>query len=445
MFKKLLIANRGEIALRILRACKELDIKTVAVHSTADKDAMYVRMADEAVCIGGPASKDSYLNIPALLTVAELTNVDAIHPGIGFLSERAGFAETVEESGYCFIGPTAQHINVMGDKVAAKAMAIKLGLPVVPGGKGALTGGIEEAKKLADEFGYPIIVKASAGGGGRGMKVAHNVQELADAVHLCSKEAKAAFGDDSLYLEKFLQNPRHIELQVIGDGKGGAIHLGERDCSIQRRHQKVIEEALSPVIDCGMRSTIGNTVIKAMSELNYRGVGTIEFLYDSGQFYFIEMNTRLQVEHPVTEEITGIDLVKKQIEVAATGELGISQGDIGFDGHSIQCRINAEHAETFMPSPGLVKWFHAPGGLGIRFDSHLYAGYQVPPYYDNLVGKLIVHGADRTECITRALRALDETVIEGIETNIDLHTKILTSDPFKNGDYDVNWLEHWLK
>ncbi|NMM44324.1 acetyl-CoA carboxylase biotin carboxylase subunit [Rhodospirillaceae bacterium KN72] len=443
MFEKVLIANRGEIALRIHRACKEMGIQTVAVHSTADADAMHVRLADEAICIGPPAPKDSYLNIPAILTAATLTRADAIHPGVGFLSENARFAQMVEDHGIAFIGPTPHHIRVMGDKVAAKDEAKRLGIPVVPGSDGAVETE-EEALKLAKEIGFPLIIKAAAGGGGRGMKVASKMEEVAQAWAICRTEAKAAFGDDTVYMERYLSRPRHIEVQVLGDGKGSCINLGERDCSIQRRHQKVIEEAPSPALNATQRAQIGETVNKAISEMGYRGAGTIEFLYEDGEFFFIEMNTRLQVEHPISEMVCGIDLVREQIKVAAGIPLAFSQEDITFNGHSIECRVTAEHPETFMPTPGKITDYHAPGGLGVRVDSQLYSGYSVPPYYDSLVSKLVVHGANRNECLMRLKRALDEYVIGGIQTTIPLHQKIIAQKPFIDGDYDIHWLEKWM-
>ena len=443
MFEKVLIANRGEIALRIHRACKEMGIQTVAVHSTADADAMHVRLADEAICIGPPAPKDSYLNIPAILTAATLTRADAIHPGVGFLSENARFAQMVEDHGIAFIGPTPQHIRVMGDKVAAKDEAKRLGIPVVPGSDGAVETE-EEALKLAKEIGFPLIIKAAAGGGGRGMKVAAKMEEVAQAWAICRTEAKAAFGDDTVYMERYLSRPRHIEVQVLGDGKGSCINLGERDCSIQRRHQKVIEEAPSPALNATQRAQIGETVNKAIAEMGYRGAGTIEFLYEDGEFFFIEMNTRLQVEHPISEMVCGIDLVREQIKVAAGIPLAFTQEDITFNGHSIECRVTAEHPETFMPTPGKITDYHAPGGLGVRVDSQLYSGYSVPPYYDSLVSKLVVHGANRNECLMRLKRALDEYVIGGIQTTIPLHQKIIAQKPFIDGDYDIHWLEKWM-
>jgi acetyl-CoA carboxylase biotin carboxylase subunit len=443
MFEKILIANRGEIALRIHRACKEMGIRTVAVHSTADTDAMHVRLADEAICIGPPPPKDSYLNIPAILTAATLTGADAIHPGVGFLAENARFAEMVEDHGIAFIGPTPEHIRVMGDKVAAKDEAKRLGIPVVPGSDGSVDTE-EEAVSLAEEIGYPLIIKAAAGGGGRGMKVAASREEVARAWAICRSEAKAAFGDDTVYMERYLARPRHIEIQVLGDGKGTCINLGERDCSIQRRHQKVIEEAPSPALNRDQRAQIGAVVNKAVGDMGYRGAGTIEFLYEDGEFFFIEMNTRLQVEHPVSEMICGIDLVREQIRIAAGVPMELTQETLRFDGHAIQCRITAEHPETFMPTPGRITDYHAPGGLGVRVDSQLYSGYRVPPNYDSLVSKLIVHGATRNECLMRLRRALDEYVIGGIQTTIALHQKIIAEKPFIDGNYDIHWLEKWM-
>ncbi len=406
MFDKVLIANRGEIALRIQRACRELGVKTVAVHSTADKNAMHVRLADESVCIGPPSPALSYLNIPSLIAAAEITGADAVHPGYGFLSENARFADICAEHQITFIGPTAEHIRVMGDKIMAKETVKALGIPVVPGSEGALSG-TEEALRLAEEIGYPVIIKAAAGGGGRGMKVANTKEELPNAFATARAESKAAFGDDAMYMEKYLSHPRHIEVQVLGDGHGKAIHLGERDCSLQRRHQKVLEEAPSPALNDAQRAEIGKIVSKAIGKLNYQGAGTIEFLYEDGGFYFIEMNTRLQVEHPVTEMITGVNIVQEQIRLASGAPLNIAQEDIHFNGHSIECRINAENAETFVPSPGRIENFHPPGGYGVRFDSGAYSGYVITPYYDSLIGKLIVHGATRNECLMRLRRALD--------------------------------------
>lgn len=443
MFEKILIANRGEIALRIHRACKEMGIQTVAIHSTADTDAMHVRLADEAICIGPPAPKDSYLNIPAILTAATLTRADAIHPGVGFLSENARFAEMVEDHGIAFIGPTAAHMRVMGDKVAAKDEAKRLGIPVVPGSDGAVDTE-EEALTLAEEIGFPLIIKAASGGGGRGMKVAEKLDDVAQAWAICRTEAKAAFGDDTVYMERYLSRPRHIEVQVLGDGQGNCINLGERDCSIQRRHQKVIEEAPSPALNSSQRKEIGDTVNKAIGEMGYRGAGTIEFLYEDGEFFFIEMNTRLQVEHPISEMVCGIDLVREQIKVAAGMPLAFTQEEIEIEGHAVECRVTAEHPETFMPTPGRITDYHAPGGLGVRVDSQLYSGYSVPPYYDSLVSKLVVHGTNRNECLMRLRRALDEYVIGGIQTTIPLHQKIIAERPFIDGDYDIHWLEKWM-
>ncbi|MEM8589503.1 MAG: acetyl-CoA carboxylase biotin carboxylase subunit [Pseudomonadota bacterium] len=444
MFEKVLIANRGEIALRIHRACREMGIATVVVHSTADEDAMAVRLADEAVCIGPPKSRDSYLNIPAILSAATITGADAIHPGIGFLAENAQFAEMVEEHGFAFIGPTAEHIRIMGDKIAAKEAVSGVGLPVVPGSDGAVTS-VEAAQANADEIGYPVLIKATAGGGGRGMKIANNAGEVASAFSMARSEAKAAFGDDSVYMERYLGRPRHIEIQILADGHGNVVHFGERDCSVQRRHQKVIEEALSPALNTEQRDLIGSLAARTAQKLGYRGVGTMEFLYEDGEFFFIEMNTRLQVEHPITEMITGIDLVREQIRVAAGAPLGYEQSDIEFNGHSIECRVNAEDPETFAPSPGRIRSFHAPGGLGVRVDSALYDGYSVPPYYDSLIAKLIVHGATRNECLMRLRRALEEFVIEGISTTLPLHARLIAEPDFVNGDYDIHWLEKLMQ
>ena len=443
MFKKVLIANRGEIALRILRACKELGIETVVVHSTADSDAMAVRLADESVCIGGPYSKDSYLNIPNILTAAEITGCDAIHPGIGFLSEKADFAQMVVDHGLTWIGPKAEIIAKMGDKVVAKDTAKKLGLPVVPGSDGAVKN-IEEAKKIAAEMGYPVILKAAAGGGGKGMKPAMNESEIESAFQLASAESKAAFGDDTMYMEKLLLTPRHIEIQILGDNYGNAIHLGERDCSIQRNHQKVIEEAPSPALNAEQRKYIGELSANVAAQLGYCGLGTIEYLFENGKFYFMEMNTRLQVEHPITEMITGIDLVREQIRVASGAKLGIKQEDVKFTGHSIECRINAEHPETFAPSPGLLKETHFPGGLNVRVDSAVYDGYRVPQYYDSMIAKLIVSGSNRNECLMRLRRCLQELVIDGIFTNTELHKRIIEQPEFIDGNFDIHWLEKWL-
>jgi len=443
MFDKILIANRGEIALRVQRACKELGIATVAVHSTADADAMHVRLADESVCIGPPPAAESYLNIPRLLAACEITGADAIHPGYGFLSENARFAEILEEHGITFIGPTSEHIRIMGDKIEAKETAKRLGIPCVPGSDGAITTDAQ-ALKVGKEFGFPVLVKAAAGGGGRGMKVARSADELSMALSMARAEAKAAFGDDSVYLEKYLQKPRHIELQVFGDGKGQAIHLGERDCSLQRRHQKVWEEATSPSLNTEQRERIGSTVAKAMQKLGYRGAGTVEFLYEDGEFFFIEMNTRLQVEHPVTEMITGLDLVIEQIRVASGAALSLKQSEVVFSGHAIECRICAENPKTFRPSPGKITYWHPPGGLGVRVDSGVYQGYRIPPNYDSLIGKLIVHGKNRTECLMRLRRALSEFVIDGIETTIPLFNDLIRQADIQNGVYDIHWLEKYL-
>ena len=443
MFDKVLIANRGEIALRIQRACKELGISTVAVHSTADADAMHVRLADESVCIGPPPASESYLNIPQLLAACEITGADAVHPGYGFLSENARFAEILEEHNIAFIGPTSEHIRIMGDKIEAKETARRLGIPVVPGSEGGVTSEAE-AMKVAKQMGFPVLVKAAAGGGGRGMKVAHKAEDLGNALATARAEAKAAFGDDAVYIEKYLQKPRHIEIQVFGDGQGNAVHLGERDCSLQRRHQKVWEEAPSPALNAAARARIGETVAKAMRELKYRGAGTVEFLFEDGEFYFIEMNTRLQVEHPVTEAITGIDLVLEQLRVASGAQLTLKQSDITFSGHAIECRINAENARTFRPSPGRITYWHPPGGLGVRVDSGVYQGYSIPPYYDSLIGKLIVHGKTRNECLMRLKRALGEFVIDGIETTIPLFNELIRQPDIANGLYDIHWLEKFL-
>ena len=444
MFDKILIANRGEIALRILRAAKELGIATVAVHSTADADAMHVRLADESVCIGPPAARDSYLNIPALIAACEITGADAIHPGYGFLSENARFAEVLEHHRITFIGPKAEHIRIMGDKIEAKRTAKRLGIPCVPGSEGGITED-GEARRVAASIGYPVIIKAAAGGGGRGMKVARTEADLVHALQTAKTEAKAAFGDDAVYIEKYLEKPRHIEIQVLGDGKGNAIHLGERDCSLQRRHQKVWEEGPSPALNVEMRERIGGIVAKAMQELQYAGAGTIEFLYEDGEFYFIEMNTRIQVEHPVTEMITGIDLVNEQIRIAAGSPLSVKQSDVRIDGHAIECRVNAEHPSTFRPSPGTISYFHPPGGLGVRVDSAAYQGYRIPPHYDSLVGKLIVHGRTRNECLMRLRRALDEFVVDGIETTLPLFRTLVRNPDIQNGQYDIHWLENFLK
>ncbi len=443
MFDKVLIANRGEIALRVERACKELGVGTVAVHSTADADAMHVRLADESVCIGPPAARDSYLNIPQIVAACEITGADAVHPGYGFLAENARFAEILEEHDITFIGPTTEHIRIMGDKIQAKETAKRLGIPVVPGSDGPVTD-IEEARKTAAEIGYPVLVKAAAGGGGRGMKVARDADSLAEAISTARSEAKAGFGDDTVYLEKYLMLPRHIEIQVLGDGLGNAIHLGERDCSLQRRHQKIWEEAPSPALNQDEREKIGETVAAAMRELASRGGGTAESLSENGEFFFIQMNTRLQVEHPVTEMITGIDLVIEQIRIAAGAPLTLKQEDIRFNGHAIECRINAENPRTFRPSPGKITHFHPPGGLGVRVDSGAYAGYVIPPYYDSLIGKLIVHARTRNECLMRLKRALSELVVDGIETTTPLFTSLISEPDIANGAYDIHWLEKYL-
>ena len=444
MFDKILIANRGEIALRVLRACKELGISTVAVHSTADADAMHVRLADESV-VHRPARRraTAYLNVPALLTACEITGADAVHPGYGFLSENARFAEILEEHAIHFIGPRPAHIRLMGDKIEAKRTAKRLGIPVVPGSEGGVTSD-QEALSIARDIGFPVLVKAASGGGGRGMKVAASEDELSHALATARAESKAAFGDDTVYLEKYLARPRHIEIQVLGDGRGGAIHLGERDCSLQRRHQKIWEESPSPALNIAAREAIGETVAKAMRELEYLGVGTVEFLYEDGTFSFIEMNTRIQVEHPVTEEITDIDLILEQIRIAAGGELGFLQSDIRFHGHAIECRINAENPATFRPSPGKIVHYHPPGGLGVRVDSAVYHGYTIPPFYDSLVGKLIVHGKTRAEALMRLKRALDEFVIDGIETTVPLFQALVREKEIIDGDYHIHWLEEYL-
>jgi acetyl-CoA carboxylase biotin carboxylase subunit len=442
MFEKVLIANRGEIALRIHRACREMGIRTVAVHSVADADAMHVRLADESVCIGPAPSRDSYLNMPAILSAAAITGADAIHPGIGFLSENSSFAAMVEEHGLVFIGPRPEHIAVMGDKVRAKEAARSLDIPVVPGSDGAVADA--EAEKVAERIGYPVLVKAAAGGGGKGMKVAESPRELDQALTLARNEAKANFGNDTVYLEKYLSHPRHIEIQILADDHGNVVHLGERDCSLQRRHQKLVEEAPSPALNAGQRREIGRLAADAMRRLGYRSAGTIEFLYQDGEFFFIEMNTRLQVEHPVSEMITGIDLVREQIRVATGAPLGFAQEQIQINGHAIECRINAEDPETFMPSPGRVTEYHAPGGLGVRVDSALYSGYRVPPNYDSLIAKLIVHGNTRNECLMRLRRALEEFVIGGIATTIPLHQRLISAPDFIDGAYDIRWLERFV-
>jgi acetyl-CoA carboxylase biotin carboxylase subunit len=443
MFDKILIANRGEIALRVLRACKELGLSTVAVHSTADADAMHVRLADESVCIGPPPAKDSYLNIPALLAACEITGADAVHPGYGFLAENARFAEILAEHNVHFIGPRPEHIRLMGDKIAARRAAKELGIPIVAGSEGGV-GSDAEAERLARDIGFPVMLKAAAGGGGRGMKVVRAQNEMASALLTARAEAKAAFGDDRLYLEKWLEQPRHIEVQVLGDGKGRAIHLGERDCSLQRRQQKVCEEGPSPALNADTRDEIGETVARAMCNIKYLGAGTVEFLYDEGKFNFIEMNTRIQVEHPVTEMITDIDLVVEQIRVAAGSDLALEQGDVKFHGHAIECRINAENPVSFRPSPGKIIHYHPPGGLGVRIDSAVYHGYTIPPFYDSLVGKLIVHGKTRSECLMRLRRTLDEFVVDGIETTLPLFRALARENDIIEGDYHIHWLEQFL-
>ncbi len=444
MFEKILIANRGEIALRILRAAKELGIATVAVHSTADAEAMHVKLADESVCLGPPAARDSYLNIPSILAACEITGAEAVHPGYGFLSENARFAEILEDHNIGFIGPSAEHIRIMGDKIEAKKTAIALGIPCVPGSDGAITAD-EDALEVAARIGYPVLVKAASGGGGRGMKLALTAEDLSTALSTARTEAKAAFGDDAVYLEKYLQKPRHIEIQVLGDGLGHAIHLGERDCSLQRRHQKVWEESPSPALNERERARIGGVCAKAMRDMGYSGAGTIEFLYENGEFYFIEMNTRIQVEHPVTEMLTGFDLVHEQIKIAGGSPLTIEQDDVVLRGHAIECRINAEHPSTFRPSPGKITYYHPPGGLGVRVDSAVYAGYTIPPNYDSLVGKLIVHGRTRTEALMRLRRSLDEFIVDGIDTTLPLYRTLVRNTDIQDGDYDIHWLEHFLE
>ncbi|MEM7425997.1 MAG: acetyl-CoA carboxylase biotin carboxylase subunit [Pseudomonadota bacterium] len=443
MFDKVLIANRGEIALRVQRACREMGIATVAIHSTADENAMHVRLADESVCIGPPPAADSYLNIPAILTACEITGADAVHPGYGFLSENESFADILLEHNITFIGPEPEHIRIMGDKIQAKQTAKDLGIPVVPGSDGGVDDPAE-ARKIAEDIGFPVLIKAASGGGGRGMKVARTPDDLDEAISTASAEAKAAFGDGTVYLEKYLDKPRHIEIQVLSDGNGNAVHLGERDCSLQRRHQKVWEEALSPALNVAQRQEIGEIVATAIAEMGYSGVGTVEFLYENGEFYFIEMNTRLQVEHPVTEMITGLDLVQEQIRVASGARLTVTQPDVNFDGHAIECRINAENPRTFVPSPGQINSLHPPGGLGVRVDSAIYQGYRVPPYYDSLIGKLIVFGKTRTECLMRLRRALGEYVIEGVDTTIPLFQDLVANPDIIDGNYDIHWLEQYL-
>jgi len=442
-FEKVLIANRGEIALRVHRACKELGIKTVAVHSSADNEAMHVKLADESVCIGPPQAKDSYLNIPSIISACEITGAEAVHPGYGFLSENAHFAEILEAHNLTFIGPSSEHIQIMGDKITAKETVSKLGIPVVPGSDGKIED-LNHARKIADEIGYPILIKASSGGGGKGMKIAHTSTDLENAFNLAKVEAKASFGDDTVYIEKYLNAPRHIEIQIFGDKHGNAIHLGERDCSLQRRNQKVLEEATSPVIDDNQREKIGNIASQAISKLGYVGAGTIEFLYQNGEFYFIEMNTRLQVEHPITEIITNIDIVKEQISVAAGNKLSLKQENVRINGHAIECRINAENPKTFVPSAGKIIAYHPASGPGVRVDSAAYAGYSIPPYYDSMIGKLIVFGQDRNDCLAKLDRALDEFVIEGVETTLPLFKALLRNTDIQEGNYNIHWLEKYL-
>jgi acetyl-CoA carboxylase biotin carboxylase subunit len=444
MFSKILIANRGEIALRVIRACREMGISTVAVHSTADTDAMHVRMADEAVCIGPPPAGQSYLHVPAIISACEITGAEAIHPGYGFLSENAAFVQVVADHGFTFIGPTAEHIRIMGDKITAKDTMKALGVPCVPGSDGEVAD-LDAARRIAAEIGFPVIVKATAGGGGRGMKLARSAAELDHAFQTARSEAKAAFGNDAVYIEKYLDKPRHIEVQVFGDGKGKAVHLGERDCSLQRRHQKVFEEAPGPVITQELRDRIGKTCAEAVANINYAGAGTIEFLYEDGEFYFIEMNTRLQVEHPVTEAVFGVDLVREQIRVAAGLPLSFSQKDLHLNGHAIEVRINAERLPTFNPCPGRITAYHAPGGLGVRMDSALYNGYTIPPYYDSLIGKLIVHGRNRAEALARLDRALGELIVDGVDTTLPLFRELLAEPDIQRGDYTIHWLERWLE
>jgi acetyl-CoA carboxylase biotin carboxylase subunit len=444
MIDKILIANRGEIALRVIRACREMGIQSVAVHSTADSDAMHVRMADESVCIGPPVASESYLSFPAIISACEITGAQAIHPGYGFLSENARFVQIVEDHGLTFIGPSAEHIRVMGDKITAKDTMKALGVPCVPGSDGGVPT-LEDAKRIGGEIGYPVIIKATAGGGGRGMKVAKTAADMEQAFMTARAEGKAAFGNDEVYIEKYLTTPRHIEIQVFGDGKGKAVHLGERDCSLQRRHQKVWEEAPGPVISEEERQKIGKICADAVAKINYIGAGTIEFLYENGEFYFIEMNTRLQVEHPVTEAIFGVDLVREQIRVASGLPLSFEQDDLKINGHSIEVRLNAEKLPNFSPSPGKITAYHAPGGLGVRVDSALYDGYKIPPYYDSLIGKLIVHGRDRDEAIARLSRALGELIIDGIDTTLPLFTALVNAEDVQKGNYNIHWLEHWLE
>jgi acetyl-CoA carboxylase biotin carboxylase subunit len=443
VFRKILIANRGEIALRIQRACREMGIATVAVHSTADADAMHVRLADESVCIGPPAARDSYLNVPAIISAASITGAEAIHPGYGFLSENAGFAETVEAHGMTFIGPSPAHIRMMGDKIAAKSAMASLRVPLVPGSEGEVES-LEAAQAVADQIGFPVLIKAAAGGGGRGMKVARAADELEEAWRVARAEARAAFGNDQVYIEKYLDRPRHVELQILADNHGHVVHFGERDCSLQRRHQKLLEEAGSPALTSEQRDSLGEIVTGALRQLGYRNAGTLEFLYQDGQFAFIEMNTRLQVEHPVTEMVCGIDLVREQIRIASGEKLGYGQSDVRFEGHAIECRITAEDPESFMPTPGKVTVFHAPGGPGVRVDSALYAGYVVPPFYDSMVAKLIVHAKTRADAIARLRRALDEFAVVGIKTTLPLHQRIVEDAAFQAGDYTIHWLEQFV-
>ncbi|MEL6838032.1 MAG: acetyl-CoA carboxylase biotin carboxylase subunit [Pseudomonadota bacterium] len=444
MFDKILIANRGEIALRVVRACREMGVKSVAVHSTADADAMHVRMADEAICIGPPSSSQSYLSFPAIISACEITGAQAIHPGYGFLSENASFVQVVEDHDITFIGPTAEHIRIMGDKITAKDTMKELGVPCVPGSDGGVPT-LEDAKRIGEEIGYPVIIKATAGGGGRGMKVAQTADDMEKAFMSARAEGKAAFGNDEVYIEKYLTTPRHIEIQVFGDGKGNAVHLGERDCSLQRRHQKVFEEAPGPCITSELRAKIGKVCADAVAKINYIGAGTIEFLFENDEFYFIEMNTRLQVEHPVTESIFGVDLVREQLRVAAGMPMSFSQDDLQINGHSIEVRINAEKLPNFAPCPGTITQYHAPGGLGVRMDSALYDGYRIPPYYDSLIGKLIVHGRDRPEALARLGRALGELIVDGVDTTVPLFHALLAEQAVQSGDYNIHWLEHWLE
>ncbi|SFR36156.1 acetyl-CoA carboxylase, biotin carboxylase subunit [Yoonia tamlensis] len=444
MFEKILIANRGEIALRVVRACREMGVKSVAVHSTADADAMHVRMADEAICIGPPSSAQSYLSFPAIISACEITGAQAIHPGYGFLSENAAFVQALEDHGLTFIGPTAEHIRTMGDKITAKDTMKALGVPCVPGSDGGVPT-LDDAKRIGDEIGYPVIIKATAGGGGRGMKVAQTAADMEKAFHSARAEGKAAFGNDEVYIEKYLTTPRHIEIQVFGDGKGNAVHLGERDCSLQRRHQKVLEEAPGPCITPELRARIGKVCADAVAKINYIGAGTIEFLFENDEFYFIEMNTRLQVEHPVTEAIFGVDLVREQLRVASGLPMSFTQDDLQINGHSIEVRINAEKLPNFAPCPGTITQYHAPGGLGVRMDSALYDGYRIPPYYDSLIGKLIVHGRDRPEALARLSRALGELIVDGVDTTVPLFHALLAEKAVQTGDYNIHWLEHWLE